>query len=308
MSFESTLADISKSSKRLSSEQLISLSGLDSEEAGLFVGPWLEVSTERRLQILTEIAELAEDNVELNFDAIFKVALSDGYETVRIAAIRGLHENEAVSLIKPYIEILREDPAADVRREAAVALGRYALLAALDRLDTSQAAELKAVLFESAENLEEEERVRARSIEAAGAFGDDDTQSLIESIYREEESLWLRVGAVDAMGRSADEDWLPLLIEEMDNLAPEMRHAAAFAAGEIGSASSVQPLKILAVADPDREVQLVAIRALGEIAGDQARVALKSILFEGEDELREAVEEAMAMIDFDEDPLNIAAP
>ncbi len=308
MSFESTLTAISDASKRLSSEQFISISNLDEEETRLFAEPWFEVSTDRRLGILTEITELAEDNVELNFDAVFKLALSDDDEVTRIAGARGLHENEGLDLMARYIDLLRNDPSADVRRECAIALGRYALAAALDLLDARASVEVKEALFESTENLEEDERVRARAIEAAGAFGGEETENLIESIYREEESLWLRVGAVDAMGRSADEVWIPLLIDEMDNLAPEMRHAAAFAAGEIGDAGAVQALKNLAVADPDREVQLVAVRALGEIAGAQARVALKSILFEGDDDLREAVEEAMAQIDFDEDPMRIAAP
>ncbi len=308
MSFESTLTAISDASKRLSSEQFISISNLDEEETRLFAKPWLEVSTGRRLGILTEITVLAEDNVELNFDAVFKLALSDDDELTRIAGVRGLHENQGLDLVARYIALLRNDPSADVRRECAIALGRYALSIALDRLDSHASVEVKEALFESAENLEEDERVRARAIEAAGAFGGEDTVNLIESIYREEESLWLRVGAVDAMGRSAEEVWIPLLIEEMENLAPEMRHAAAFAAGEIGDSSAIQTLKALAVSDPDREVQLVAIRALGEIAGDQARVALKSILFEGDDDLREAVEEAMAQIDFDEDPMRIGTP
>ena len=55
--------------------------------------------------------------------------------------------------------------------------------------------------------------------------------------------------------------------------------------------------------DPDREVQLAAIHALGEIGGTGRKVALKAMLYEGDDELREAVQEAMAEIEFNEDPL-----
>jgi len=116
--------------------------------------------------------------------------------------------------------------------------------------------------------------------------------------------MWLKVGAVDAMGRSANETWLPIVIDEMDSEAPEMRHAAAFAAGEIGAEDAIQPLKRLAIQDPDREVQLAAIRGLGEIGGPTATVALKSILYEGDDDLREAVEEAISEAEFYDDPLN----
>jgi hypothetical protein len=60
----------------------------------------------------------------------------------------------------------------------------------------------------------------------------------------------------------------------------------------------------MAVEDPDREVQLTAIRSLGEIGGQRAKVALQGVLYEGEDGLREAVEEALSEIAFSDDPLN----
>src|SRR5690606_9234542 len=157
-------------------------------------------------------------------------------------------------------------------------------------------------LIECAEDTEEDERVRARAIEALGAMSGEDTANLIESIYAEE-SLWLKVGAIDAMGRTCDSVWLPIILRESENRAPEMRHAAAFAAGEIGEEAAVPQLRRMAIEDPDREVQLAAIRSLGVIGGAQARVALQGILYEGDDALREAVEEAMAEIDFGDDPL-----
>jgi HEAT repeat protein len=82
-----------------------------------------------------------------------------------------------------------------------------------------------------------------------------------------------------------------------------MRHAAAFAAGEIGDEVAVDQLKRMAVLDPDREVQLAAVHALGEIGGNQAKVALKAVLFEGDEALEEAVQEAMSEIEFNEDPM-----
>jgi HEAT repeat protein len=97
--------------------------------------------------------------------------------------------------------------------------------------------------------------------------------------------------------------WLPIILRESENRAPEMRHAAAFAAGEIGEEQAVPQLRRMAIQDPDREVQRVAIRSLGSIGGAQARVALQGILYEGDDALREAVEEAMEEIDFGDDPL-----
>jgi HEAT repeat protein len=302
VSFESDLADLSDANKRLSATQLVNFSELDAIEAERFEEAWPEIEPGRRISIISELTDLAQDSVDLNFDAIYKLALRDKEPLVRAAALRGLHEYDGRDLIPVLADALRNDPDAAVRRESAVALGRFALAAELGQLRAEDAGSVRDVLIESAEDLDEDERVRARSIEALGALSGDETENLIESIY-EEDSLWLKVGAVDAMGRSCNENWLPLLLREMENRAPEMRHAAAFAAGEIGDEAAVEQLKRMAVLDPDREVQLAAVHALGEIGGSQAKVALKAILYEGDEALEDAVQEAIQEIEFNEDPM-----
>jgi HEAT repeat protein len=302
VSFESDLADLGDPNKRPAATQLVNFTELDEIELARFADSWPEIDGSRRFHVLTELAELAADNVDLNFDAIYKIALRDEEPELRSAALRGLSEYEARDLIPVLADILRSDPDSEVRREAAVALGRYALAAELDQLTPGDAATVRDVLFESAEDLDEDEIVRARAIEALGALSGEETENLIESIY-DEVSMWLKIGAVDAMGRSCNPAWIPLILREMENPAPEMRHAAAFAAGEIGEEETVEALKRMAVLDPDREVQLAAVHSLGEIGGAQARVALKAILFEGEESLEEAVQEAIGEIEFSENPL-----
>jgi HEAT repeat protein len=302
MTLESDLEEIADENKRLSANQLKNLSDLEGADLLTLSATWPEIDMMRRLNIVRELSELADDSVELNFDAVFKVALGDEEPYVRAAAIRGLDEYEDIDLIPTLIDLLLIDQDVEVRREAAIALGRYALAAELDKLSTADARAIRNALIESAEDIEEDERVRARAIEALGAMSGEDTENLIESIY-EEDSLWLKVGAVDAMGRTCDRVWLPIILRESEHRAPEMRHAAAFAAGEIGEEDAVPQLRRMALEDPDREVQLAAIRSLGAIGGATARVALQGVLYEGDDALREAIEEAMAELDFGDDPL-----
>jgi HEAT repeat protein len=189
-----------------------------------------------------------------------------------------------------------------VRREAAIAMGRYALEAELEHIGENDRVAIAAVLMESAEDTDEEDNVRAKAIEALGALSGEETENLIESIY-DEDSLPLKIGAVDAMGRSCNELWLPVVLRELENRAPIMRHAAAFAAGEIACEDAVAPLQRVAIQDPDREVRLAAIRALGEIGGPRASVALKTVMYEGHDDDRPAIEEAQQELAFHDDPL-----
>jgi HEAT repeat protein len=303
MSFQSVLAGLADEDKRPTSQELVDLSDLDATEAAQLASEWPDVAPDRRLRLLVDLAELSQDNVELNFDSVYKIGLGDEQAEVREAAIRGLYEYEGRDLISTLADILRNDTDPGVRREAAMALGRFALAAELGHLRDEDTSLIRDSLIESAEDTDEDERVRARAIEAAGAISGEDTENLIESIYQED-SLWLKVGAVDAMGRSCNDTWLPVLLQEMLNPAPEMRHAAAFAAGEIGEEDAIDPLKRMAIDDPDREVQLAAIHALSEIGGPLARVALQNILYEGDDDLSEAIREAMTEVTFQEDPLN----
>jgi HEAT repeat protein len=300
MTFETNLADLPN--KKLTSGQLVGFSNLTDEEVARLEPVWEETPMERRLALVTALSVLVEDNIELNFDALFKFALADQNPDVREAALQGLYEYEESDLIERLADLLLGDPDSGVRAEAAIALGRYALMAEFERLFDSDRETVRRALTEAIEDDDEEDIVRAKALEALGVLSDDETHDLIERLYGAE-SLWLRIGAVDAMGRNSDEDWLPIVVEEMENRAPEMRQAAAFAAGEIGSEDAIEALAGLAVHDPDRPVQLAAIHALGEIGGGTAKVALQAALYEGDDELREAVEEAMAEVAFKDDPL-----
>ena len=302
MSLEECLAQLADPAARLSLRLLTDLSDLDGRQTDLFVGVWTTVDTSRRLRIVLDLTDLAEDNVDLNFETVFKLALRDQEPPVRAAAIRGLFEYDGQDLIPVLIDALRGDPDVDVRVEGAIGLGRFALAAEFDRLLEGDAAAVRQALTAAVEDPEEDETVRARAIEALGALSGEEIQNLIESVY-EEASIDLKIGAVDAMGRSRDEHWLPIVLRELMNEAPEMRHAAAFAAGSIGDEEAVKPLADLAMYDPDGEVQLAAIQSLGEIGGPVARLALKNLRDEGDDALCQAVEEALSEMAFTDDPL-----
>ena len=71
---------------------------------------WPQVEVARRRQILRRLLDLAEDNVEMDFDAVFMAALKDDDAEARALAVQGLWEHEGRDVIAPLIEILRKDP------------------------------------------------------------------------------------------------------------------------------------------------------------------------------------------------------
>ncbi|HEY8490630.1 MAG TPA: HEAT repeat domain-containing protein [Dehalococcoidia bacterium] len=287
--------------KPLRLSRLTALSGLTPEEQELLSRRWPEIEVRRRRRLVQDLGELAEDNVELNFDAVFLVALRDPDPQVRVEAIQGLWEYEGRDLIEPLVHLLHEDNDAGVRSAAAMALGRFALAAEFDALRPRDAALVDRALRSVIENPRETVEVRARAVEAIGARSEPWAREILERAYRSPERR-LRVSSLHAMGRSCDEHWLPTLIRELGNEDPEFRYEAATACGALEDEGAVPYLAPL-IRDEDEEVRSAAIDALGKIGGAQARRVLREHADDEDETVREAVAAALAQAEFQDDPM-----
>jgi HEAT repeat protein len=259
------------------------------------------MAVDRRRRVLSELTELAEDNVELNFDAVFRAALTDGDAEVRRVAVRGLWEYVGRDLIEPLVRLLQEDGEPAVRAESALALGRFVLRAEFEELRPEDAERVEKALRQTIDDRAEVVDVRARAVEALGARSADWVRSIIQGAYDNPERQ-LRVSAVHAMGRNCDPAWLPVLFRELVSEDPGMRYEAATACGSIGDQASLPHLLPL-IEDEDAEVQTAAIEALGAIGGRAAKKALELAIRDPRDHIREAAFVALAEADFDDDPL-----
>lgn len=302
MAFTDYLQELLNPALPLSTSKLVNLSRMDAAESAAFREVWQELSVERRRQVIIRLNELAEDNVELNFDTVFLAALNDADPEIRVRAIRGLWEYEGSDFIARLVSLLQTDADPSVRAEAALALGRFAVQAEFDAvrerdmvlMDTA----LQRVITDPSEALE----VRARAVEAVGARSAPWAQALVREAYHSGNQR-LRVSALHAMGRSCDAQWLSILIAELRNEDPEIRYEAAGALGAIGDEAAVSPLLEL-LHDEDAEVQVAAISALGEISSTRARRALQRLATHPSPHVRDAVQAALREIDFADDPLS----
>ncbi len=301
MNFEEYLEELASSSRKLKIADLQRLSGLSPEQAEHLAARWTDIGVRRRRRILQELIDLAEDTVELDFDAVFLHALEDDDAEVRLAAVRGLWEHESPELIDSLTALTETDDDAAVRAEAALALGRFVLLFELGRLRERHFERAAAALRRVIENGGEIEEVRARAIEAVGPHDATWVRQSITQAY-ESGSHRLKVSAVNAMGRSAESRWLPLLKRELASDDAELRYEAAVASGSLADEAAVPNLVPL-VADADDQVRAAAIAALGEIGGVAARRALDDLIEGASKATSEAAAAALADIEADEDPL-----
>jgi HEAT repeat protein len=301
MSLDTLLPQLEQSEKAPAATELIALSGLAGEDRARFLAVWRALSIQRRRDIIDLLAEMAEDNADLNFDAVYMIGLLDDDVQVRAESIKAIWEYERSDLIAVLLRLLH-DPEPIVRSEAALGLGRYLLRYELGGADGPLATEIESALRVTVNDETELTEVRGRALEAIGVRSHEWTRDLINEAY-EIGDRRMRISAVHAMGRNAEADWLPNVLAEMQSDDAEMRFEAATAAGSIGDEEAIPHLGELA-ADEDAEVQEAAIGALGLIGGPQARSALHSIAAEhSEPRVLEAVGDALAEADFVEDPL-----
>lgn len=301
MSLESLLQALADPAGQPPVSQFVHLSSMGPEQTSAFLNAWMEMELRKRRWLLDELTGLTEDNVELNFDAVFLAALADRDPDVRRDAIRGLWEYEGRDLIDSFVGLLESDPDAAVRAEAALALGRFVLQGELGTVRTAVVERVDVALRRVVDDEAEVSEVRARALEAIGARSEGWVSDLIQDAYDGADRR-LRLSAVHAMGRSCDAAWLPALLIELESDDAEMRFEAAAAAGAIGDEEATSHLLPL-LHDEDPEAQDAAIGALGEIGGGVAREALKELLQEGNERTREAAEAALAALEFAQDPL-----
>jgi len=296
-----TFIEIGSSDKPLLNSKLTELSNLNSEELELFQHFWMLIEPKRRRLIVHRLVELAEDNLELNFDSIFKYCLGDLDDEVRSKAIEGLWENEETSLINPLISLLEQDNSETVQATAAIALGKFVMLAEHNKLRSDYVSRIQEALLAVIDDENKTVEIRRRTLEAIAPLSLPQVKAAIMEAYQSPNSK-LRISSVYAMGKNCDSFWLRILLKELDNADAEVRYEAAGACGELEEVEAV-PRLIMLINDPDADVQVAAIQALGKIGSAEAKECLEECLDSTDEIVRQATEQILNEMRAAEDPL-----
>jgi HEAT repeat protein len=300
--FESLLSGLR--APELSDAVLYRLSNLHGAQLQKLGAAWSSLPTENRQRIALRLDEIAEADFETDFGEVFKICMADLDPQVRRVGVDGLWEDQDVALIRPLVDLLLHDEAEMVREAAATSLSRFALLAELGHLTPRLTDMVWQALWDTYHNAREDVNVRRRVIESIAYFDRPEVAAMIEAAYQHDEDI-MRISAVFAMGRSADERWSELVIDELDRDDPQMRYEAARACGELRVSEAV-PMLSKMVIDPDLEVKLAAVWALGQIGGQEAQRVLEICLEQGDEALQDAAEEALAEMDLMEGVVDLS--
>jgi len=271
------------------------LSNLSSAELEYLQQSWPAIEVEQRRQIMHRLIELAEDNLELNFDRVLKYCLQDPDSEVRTSAIEGLWENEEAALISPLINLLEQDISEGVRAAAATALGKFALLAEHQKLRSDHVARIQGTLLTTLNDGNEPVEIRRRALEAVAPMSSPQIKAAIMEAYQSHDSR-LRVSSIYAMGRNCDPSWLPILLKELASADAEVRYEAVGACGELEEEDAVSSLTDL-VNDSDADVRMATIQALGKLSGPQAKECLKRCLHSRDETVRQTAEQTLSELE-----------
>lgn len=278
------------------------LSMLEGDDLSSFRDVWRGLSAPARARLIKALHNSAETRLRLDFSALNRLALDDEDPLVRLAGVQAVIEDRSQALLDRLLEIVHDDPHVELRVAAAEDLARFTLLAELEDLDRETAARLRDQLLRILRNEREDQRVRTSALAALGYFSDVE---MMEELAHAFSSPTLRLGAVRAMGRSADPRWTDRLMPVLGSEDPSMRAEAAHALGEIEDERAVTPLVEL-TEDPEQEVRLAVIEALGHIGTEEGREALLYLAEDAQDVIREAASKALEEIEEAErDPLEL---
>lgn len=258
---------------------------------------------EEKREVLTAMVEQAEENLELDFTAIFRHCLKDYDDRLAQLGVEGLWEQEERWLITELVELLRSERGAQVRAAAALAMGKFPVLAQEGKVPSQDGELVYRVLMDFLEDEIEDLEVRRRCLEAVAPFNTEEVKDYIRWAY-DNENDDLRSSSVYAMGRTGDTGWLPTLLRELESYDPAVRYETANACGDLGEQEAIPPL-IELLEDEDPEVRLAAISALGKIGGALARRALIDCVRDGDAAMSEAAHAELENLEFLDDPMRL---
>lgn len=280
---------------RVDSTIFYGLSGLTTSDLERIRPVWDALDSEFRVKVMRSLADISETNFELDYRTIGLFGLEDDYPEVRTAGIEVLWENESIELMDRLIDLALEDADISVRAAAASELGRFVLLGELGNLPDSETVRAQEAVISLLKADDEDIDVRRRALEAIANSSHEIVTPAIEKAYSSYDQR-MRVSAVFAMGRSCDERWEEIVLQEMGSPDPEMRYEAARACGELTINDAI-PYLLRLTQEADREIKEAAIWSIGEIGGTEALRILMNLAEEAEisddQDLIEAIEDAI---------------
>jgi HEAT repeat protein len=275
-------------------------SDLVEEQLSLLSKTWKDLPISRKLALLEDLDDLAEQDTLMDFTEVAKTAIRDVDEQVRETALHIFWESEDRSFVEIGLDLLGNDPSARVRASTASILGRFVFMGETDDLPPVMLNRIVDGLLE-VHNKDPDKLVRRRALESLGYSSRDEINHLITQAVSNADNEWL-ASSLYAMGRSADQTWSKYIYKYINHSLALVREEAVRAAGELELADSRELLLSMVAEEEDEDVLAAAIWSLSQIGGEGVREAiLKQLESAQDDDYSDYLENALDNLDFTEE-------
>jgi len=300
ISFQTVLDALLDGKKDFPRRYLREFSDIGPLELETLLDIWPQVILSRKQTLLEQLKTLAEADTLVSFDDLGRALLPDPEPVVRTHAIRLLHESEDLKLVPIYLDMLKNDLDAGVRREVANVLNLFVDLGELEEIPENKYHQIEEALLASA-NSEDDVRVRRTALESLGYSSRPEVITLIESAFHREDPHW-QASALQAMGRSADDRWTEDVLHSLVNDDDRIRLAAVQAAGELAIRPARSILLRMLSEEEEPDITSAVIWSLSQIGGEDVRTYLENLLDQTEDDEQLGfLEDALDNLAFTED-------
>ncbi len=218
---------------------LYAFSDISAEDLEQVKNIWPELEPKKKYNLLLDLEELVKEDTLVAFDEIGKFALDDGDPHVRGQAIRLLEESEDPKLAEKFSFLLENDSSELVREIAARALGKFIYQGELEEIPPSITKTVRELLLKVARS-EGRDAIRLGALESLAYSSDEEVQKMIEESYQSSNLAW-RNSALVAMGRSADERWEKHILASLSDSNLEIQLEAIQASGDL-ELSNAKPI------------------------------------------------------------------
>jgi len=277
---------------------LYQFSDMQPEDRKVLATAWLSIPVVRRRAVLQDLLELSEHDDLLMFEDIGRIALEDSDAECLVSGISLLLEAEDPKLIPIFLQVLADADQADfVRAAAANALGYYIYLGELEEIKPEVHHKIEdALLLAYAED--PSDLVQRRALESLGYSCREEVPPLLRHASAKDSEEWLE-SALFAMGRSADNQWENLVLEQLDHDNFDVRGQAIHAAGELSLGSARARLLRQLDREKDEYLRSELIWSLSQIGGEGIEEKFERLLAKtDDDEEANLLEEALEMLHF----------
>ncbi len=297
--FAGLLKHLQSPNPTLQKEHVRVLADMAPEEVQHWKRLWSRLPLAVRQRVMDLCCGLLEEDPRLSFFDVGRLALEDEDPYVREQGLRliGVEDLEARSVVPLLIRHLW-DEAPQVRAQAASQLGSFVLQGMVHQMPYPLLRRAVAALLYILHEEPPTAPVWAQALMAVGYAAPRGLEDFLEFAYYQGD-IRLRCAALVAMGRTLDERWKAYILADLQHPHPDVRAAAAQAAGLAEVREALDEVLYL-LTDASKEVRIAAAWAVSELSEDEQHLTVLEQAWRQaeDDEEIQALEEALQNLEF----------